>query len=58
MIQVRVIGNTTHYIVDGQLIIEPLPESVMMLISDAKPSEAPNDAQRQAYEDRICMDCG
>ena len=60
MIEVRVIGNSTHYTVNGQLVVEPLPDSVKLLISDNKPVQASNEAQlRQlARIEAECEECG
>ena len=32
MIEVRVIGQTVHYIVDGKSIVEPLPQRVILML--------------------------
>jgi len=60
MIEVRVIGNSTHYTVNGQLVVEPLPDSVKMLISDNKPEKSANEAQLRQLSriEAECEECG
>ena len=60
MIEVRVIGNSTHYTVNGQLVVEPLPDSVKMLISDNKPENSANEAQLRQLSriEAECEECG
>ena len=36
MIEVRVIGQTVHYIVDGKSIVEPLPSRVLALLDSLR----------------------